>query len=212
MLETRPAQPHLAKMMFRLAAACLLALTGCEQVLTKTAAYEPTKAGSVDQAMCLLGFTAVPVRELLTGHHLVQAQLNGKPASFVLDTGANRTVLHAPFAAEFGLTGSTLGRGGAIGVGGAVQASQASIRSLAIGDIAIRRNRIMMTDLGQVTNLLSPISGTRVYGIIGQDVLKEHRAIIDVAKPILYLVREDRAPAPVAAERCSAAGGKAKAP
>lgn len=191
-------------MHFSLLAACFLALAGCKEVLTKTAAYEPTKAGSVDQAMCLLGFIAVPVRELLTGHHLVEAQLNGKPASFVLDTGANRTVLHAPFASEFGLTGSAAGRGGAIGVGGSVQASQAPIRSMTIGDIPIRRSRIMMTDLGQVTRLLSPISGTRVYGIIGQDILKEHRAIIDVAKPILYLVREDRAPAPVAAERCTA--------
>jgi predicted aspartyl protease len=199
-------------MPLRFAAACLLALAGCEEVLTKTAEYEPRKAGSVDQAMCLLGFTAVPLRELLTGHHLVSAQLNGKPASFVVDTGANRTVLHAPFAAEFGLTGSTLGRGGAVGVGGAVQASQAPIKSLTIGGVAIRRSRIIMTDLGQVTNVLSPISGTRVYGIIGQDVLKEHRAVIDVAKPLLYLVREDRAPAAVSAEQCATDLSKEKAP
>jgi hypothetical protein len=193
-------------MPLRLTAACFLALAGCGEVLTKTAVYEPQKAGSIDQAMCLLGFTAVPLRELLTGHHLVAARLNGKPASFVVDTGANRTVLHAPFAAEFGLTGSPIGGGGAIGVGGAVRATQAPIKSLAINGVPIRRSRIMMTDLGQVTNLLSPISGTRVYGIIGQDVLKEHRAVIDVAKPLLYLVREDRAPAPVPAELCTTAG------
>jgi predicted aspartyl protease len=198
-------------MIIRLAAACFLSLAGCKEVLTKTAAYEPQKAGSVDQAMCLLGFTAVPLRELLTGHHLVEARLNGKPASFVVDTGANRTVLHAPYAAEFNLKGSPLGRGGAVGVGGAVQASQAAVETLAIGGVTIRQRRIMMTDLGQVTNLLSPISGTRVYGIIGQDVLKEHRAVIDVAKPILYLVRDDKAPAPVSAERCSGTGGTGKA-
>jgi predicted aspartyl protease len=194
-----------------LVAASFLALAGCEQLLTKTAAYEPQKAGSIDQAMCQLGFTAVPLRELLTGHHLVEARLNGKPASFVVDTGANRTVLHAPFAGEFGLTGKPIGMGGAIGVGGAVKASQAPVESLAVGGVAIRRTRIMMTDLGQVTNLLSPISGSKVYGIIGQDVLKEHRAVIDVAKPILYLVREDKDPAPVPLERCSQARGKGKA-
>ena len=179
--------------MLRLAAACFLSLAGCKEVLTKTAAYEPQKAGSIDQAMCQLGFTAVPMRELLTGHHLVEARLNGKPASFVVDTGANRTVLHAPFAGEFGLTGKPIGMGGAI------------------GGVAIRQSRIMMTDLGQVTNLLSPISGSKVYGIIGQDVLKEHRAVIDVAKPLLYLVPEDKDPAPVALERCSEAAGTGKA-
>jgi hypothetical protein len=61
--------------------------------------------------------------------------------------------------------------------------------------------------------LLGPISGGRIYGIIGQDVMKEHRAVIDVAKPILYLVPADASPSPVPAERCAAAGqgGKAKA-
>lgn len=198
-------------MLFRFAAACFLGLAGCEQILTKTAAYEPAKSGSVDQAMCRLGFTAVPLRELLTGHHLVQVRLNGKPASFVVDTGANRSVLHTPFAAEFGLTGTPIGVGGAIGVGGSVKASQAPIQSLEIGGVPIRQRRIMMTELGQVTNLLSPISGGRVYGIIGQDVLKEHRAVIDVAKPLLYLVREDRAPQAVASDQCVGSGAPAKA-
>jgi hypothetical protein len=197
-------------MMIRLAAACFLSLAGCEEVLTKTPAYEPQKAGSIDQAMCQLGFTAVPMRELLTGHHLVEARLNGKQASFVVDTGANRTVLHAPFAAEFGLSGKPIGMGGAVGVGGSVKASQAAVEAFAIGGVTIRRNRIMMTDLGQVTNLLSPISGSKVYGIIGQDVLKEHRAVIDVAKPLLYLVREDKDPAPVPLERCSAVSEPSK--
>ena len=67
------------------------------------------------------------------------------------------------------------------------------------------------TGLGQIVNLLGPISGGKVYGIIGQDVLKEHRAVIDVAKPILYLVREDNAPAPVAAEPGSGPGWPANA-
>jgi hypothetical protein len=196
-------------MTIRLAAACLLSLTGCKEVLTKTAAYEPAKAGSVDQAMCLLGFTAVPLRELLTGHHLVEATLNGKAASFVVDTGANASVLHTPYAAEFGISGKAVG--GAIGVGGALKASRASIRSLDIGGVTIRRDRIMTTDLGQITNLLGPISGGKVYGIIGQDVLKEHRAIIDVAKPILYLVREDSAPAPVSADQCGSPAARAPA-
>ena len=189
--------------MLRLLAACALSLTGCKEVLTKTAVYQPAKAGSVDQAMCLLGFTAVPLRELLTGHHLVEARLNGKTASFVVDTGANASVLHAPYGADFGLTGTPVGQGGAIGVGGTLKAGRASIRSLEIRDVTIRRSRIMTADLSQVVNLLGPISGGKVYGIIGQDVLKEHRAVIDVAKPILYLVREDRAPAPVPLDQCA---------
>jgi hypothetical protein len=174
-------------------------------MLTRGADYQPQKAGSVDQAMCLLGFTAVPLRELLTGHHLVEAEINGKRGNFVLDTGANATVLHAAFAAEFGLTGKSAGPAGAIGLGGSLKASQARIESLRIGTVPIRHNRVLTTDLAQVVKLLGPLSGGRIYGIIGQDVMKEHRAVIDVAKPILYLVRADREPAPVPVERCVAA-------
>ena len=185
----------------------LVLSAGCKEVLTRTADYQPQKAGSVDQAMCLLGFTAVPLRELLTGHHLVEAELNGKRGSFVLDTGANATVLHAAYAAEFGLTGKSAGPAGAIGLGGSLKASQARIETLRIGPVAIRQNRVLTTDLAQVVKLLGPLSGGRIYGIIGQDVMKEHRAVIDVAKPILYLVAADRDPAPIPAERCAAGQG-----
>lgn len=71
------------------------ALAGCEQVLTKQAEYRPQEAGSIDQALCLLGFTGIALQELVTGHQVVEARLNGRPATFVVDTGANVSVLNA---------------------------------------------------------------------------------------------------------------------
>ena len=189
---------------FLSALAFFAALAGCEKVLTQTAEYEPTEAGTIDHAMCLLGFTAVPLRELVTGHHLVDVRLNGRKARFVLDTGANRSVLHAPYASEFGLTEGATIPGAAVGIGGSMKAKLVPVERLEIGAMPIRQSRIMTADLSQLTKLLGPLSGGRVYGLIGQDVMKEHRAVIDVSKPILYLVRADKDPAPVAAERCRA--------
>ena len=52
--------------------------------------YRPEEAGTVDHALCLLGFTAIPLREARgTGHHLVVATVNGKDGVFILDTRAN---------------------------------------------------------------------------------------------------------------------------
>lgn len=189
-----------------LLAAVLFALAACDQVMTSTPAYEPQKAGTVDQAMCLLGFAAVPLKELLTGHHLVEAVVNGKPGTFILDTGANASVVHAGFADQFGLKPALGGLVPAIGigVGGAQKAGFARIDSLAIAGIDIRQRRLMTADLSQVVQLLGPLAGgAQVSGIIGQDVMKEHRAVIDVAKPILYLVEADADPAPVEASRCT---------
>jgi predicted aspartyl protease len=185
-------------------------LTGCEQATTGTPDYRPQDAGTVDHALCLLGFTAVPLRELVTGHHLVDVVLNGRAATFVLDTGANATVLHAPFAAEFDLTSEGGAPAGAIGLGGTLSARQVPIETLVMGGIAIRRDRIVTADLAQMTRLLGSLSDRKIYGILGQDVMKEHRAVIDVARPILYLVEADQDPAPIAPERCRGRHGRPK--
>ncbi|HWH18545.1 MAG TPA: hypothetical protein VNT77_09475, partial [Allosphingosinicella sp.] len=91
-------------------------------------------------------------------------------------------------------------------------ARQVGIESLSLGDVPIRQRRIVLTDLGALGDALAPLAGGAVHGLIGQDVLKEHRAVIDVERPLLYLIAADEDPAPVPAERCQreASGGAPK--
>jgi hypothetical protein len=70
----------------------------------------------------------------------------------------------------------------------------------------VRQRRIVLADLGPLGDAMAPLAGGAVHGLIGQDVLKEHRAVIDVERPLLYLIEADRDPAPVAAERCGSPG------
>ena len=184
------------------AIAALLLACACRQATGPAPEYRPEEAGTVDHALCLLGFTAVPVREVSTGHHLIEAAINGRNGQFVLDTGANMSVIDRAHLASFGLSQGSRDVGGAIGVGAAGQASRVAIDGFTIGPVQVRQNRIVSSDLGQLLTLLSRASGMTVSGIIGQDVLNEHRAIIDVERPMLYLMDEDRDPAPVSAQRC----------
>lgn len=142
------------------------------------------------------------------GHHLIEASINGQAGNFVLDTGANVTVVSASQLERFGLSGEVtgLGLGAPRPAGAAGSARQIGIDSFSIGPITVRQSRIVTADLDQLLGAFSTISGRRVSGIIGQDVLNEHRAIIDVSRPMLYLMEEDRDPAPVPAGRCSSAG------
>ena len=87
-------------------------------------------------------------------------------------------------------------------LGGANAARQVGIESLSLGDVPIRQRRMVLTDLGPLGDALAPLAGGAVHGLIGQDVLKEHRAVIDVERPLLYLIESDKDPAPVPAERC----------
>lgn len=157
---------------------------------------------TVANALCRLGFRAVPLRTLPTGHHLVEVRLNGRPANFVLDTGAGATVLHAPEARNFGVGGTATAQGGAIGLGGSQAAAQYAIEGFSLGPIATRQRRIATLNLGQITDVLSPIAGRPIHGIVGQDLLAEHRAVIDVSAPAVYLIEAEADPAPVPASRC----------
>lgn len=202
-MERMVGKRHCAAMRLQLLAAlALFASAGCKEALTQTAEYRPGEVGTVDHAMCLLGFTGVPLRELVTGHHLVDVEINGRKATFVLDTGANKSVLHAGYAEQLGIGEGTAVPGAAIGLGGAMKARQVRIERMQIGSVPIRQSRVMTADLSQLTHLLGPLSGDTIYGLIGQDVMKEHRAVIDVSRPILYLIEADEEPAPVSADRC----------
>ncbi|MGZ8285702.1 MAG: retropepsin-like aspartic protease family protein [Allosphingosinicella sp.] len=193
-----------------LAAALLLALPACDRIAppppeSARVDYRPEAAGTVDHALCLLGFTAIPLREARgTGHHLVVATVNGKDGVFILDTGANLSVVDVDHVARFGLAAARGRPGGATGLGGSNAARQVTIESLAFGAVKLRQRRMVVTDLGSIGDALAPLAGGAVHGIIGQDVLKEHRAVIDVERPLRYLVEADEDPAPVPAERCRA--------
>ncbi|RAK52616.1 retropepsin-like aspartic protease [Phenylobacterium deserti] len=171
--------------------------------------YRPEQAGTVDHALCLLGFSAVPLSRLVSGHQTVEGQINGKPATFVLDTGANVSVVHAGYAEMFGLSPQRGVAGAAMGLGGGLQASRSAIDALQVGAVSIRQEHLMLADLSQLTTVLGRLSATPIHGIIGQDVMRRQRAVIDVARPMLYLQPAAAEPAPVAAERCTGADGAA---
>lgn len=166
----------------------ILLLAACDALpVARTATYDPGVAASVDQAMCRLGFTAVPMTELPSGHHLVEATLNGKAARFVVDTGANATVLHAPLVADYGLDRALGVAAGAVGLGGQTKAGVWRYRSLRLGEVEVPAGRIISTDLSQMVNFLGARADQPIVGILGQDVLSAQQAVIDVPRPILYL-------------------------
>ncbi|MEW9856497.1 aspartyl protease family protein [Novosphingobium sp. M1R2S20] len=185
-------------------AAALLCLSGCGEAQGPSPEYRPEEAGTVDHALCLLGFTAIPVQEVSTGHHLIEATINGTRGSFVLDTGANVTAIDSSRSQEFGLSGNggLAGAAAAVKSAGGRSARLAQVDSFQLGLLEISQDRVVIADMGRLLGQLSRVGGEDVAGIVGQDVLKEHRAIIDVPRPMLYLLETGSTPSPVAAGEC----------
>ena len=175
----------MTRLRFPIAAA---GLAGLAAACTTTApAPAPSPAASVGGALCRLGFSAIPIRALASGHHLVDVTLNGKPATFVVDTGAGGTVIHAPYATSFLGTAAATRQGEAIGAGGTTALSRYPVEALTIGGAATALTTIYALDLGSVVKALDPLAGRPVQGVIGQDVMRAQHAIVDVRQSVLYL-------------------------
>lgn len=116
------------------------------------------------------------------GAILIQGHINGKPATFLLDTGAARTIVSAASigVSEMDLQLARFAQDGP-GLHGEAVWSQATIR---LGSRAWQERKTAAMNLQP----LSKIYGRRIDGIIGHDLLSEFsRVTLDFKRSRLQL-------------------------
>ncbi|HTV90086.1 MAG TPA: retroviral-like aspartic protease family protein [Stellaceae bacterium] len=144
-------------------------------------------AGAADLAAaqgCSAPLAAELAVRLLRDMPLVRVAIDGKPATLLLDTGAQDTVLDPAAAGRLGLVGhyeyprnlSTLGAG--IGSG------EAATRQFAAGPLDIPGFRVM---IGKVS--LPELEGIRPDGLLGADFLSQFAVDLDLPDDRLRLYR-----------------------
>lgn len=111
---------------------------------------------------------------------VVKLTLNGKPAYFLLDTGANETILDASDSKVYKFVQLAYGKVG-VGIGGysvSVFVDSAMIRA----DNALLKGDYTAQDLSEVFSGYEKMTGRNLVGIIGNDIMKGHNVIIDYSK------------------------------
>lgn len=112
---------------------------------------------------------------------MVKGLIHGKEAHFLIDTGASRSVFdpktianfidHPEFEKKQGMTA---------GVGSSdIESSTFMIDSLSIGDMEIHDYEAVALDLENIHEMYAKLGLPRIDGIIGGDLLRRHRAIIN---------------------------------
>lgn len=120
--------------------------------------------------------------ELTQNHIYVPAQVGGKPASFVIDTGAEATVIDAGHAAAIGLTG--MGRIEATGNGESTVAAQ----PIAKPEVTLAGLRMPIETMYAIPlRPLWPREGRAMEGVLGHDALSHFVVEIDYAASRLRL-------------------------
>ncbi|MCP5537367.1 MAG: retropepsin-like domain-containing protein [Akkermansiaceae bacterium] len=140
------------------------------------------KAPDIIAKAAELGWVRVPLTKAGQGstHQVVQVTINGRKGSFVLDTGAQQSVISSKFAKEAGID-SMPSPVKAVGIGDGQSAIRiGSVDKLEIGSFKLQDYPMLVIDL-------NAINVDQFDGIIGSEFLFASQAIYDIGSASLFL-------------------------
>ena len=169
-----------------LIAAFILALAANGSTLAAEPASEPIPA-PVRAFLEQQGFTTLKLTKLRTGHEAIEGSINGIAGIFVLDSGANLTVLHKDRLAKFAIAEAAAADGTGAGAGGAVAIGKHIVAGVTLDGKPVPLGTVYSTDLTSVVSSLKAAAGVEIDGVVGQDVLSGYSGIINIGTSELYL-------------------------
>ncbi|MCW5517263.1 retropepsin-like aspartic protease [Muriicola sp. Z0-33] len=132
-------------------------------------------------------YIKIPLVLTATNHMEVIAMINGITGRFILDTGASNTCVGFDKIDFFQLT-SKKSKIKAAGAGATDMETLISTKNvLNLGPWKKKKLKIVLFDLIHVNSALIAHQALPVDGIIGADILKKGKAVIDYEKRSLYL-------------------------
>ncbi len=131
------------------------------------------------------GFRRFVMRRTEVGHLKLTGHLDSRPIEVVLDTGASKTFVELTYCRAEGIAVTDTGRPGH---GGNVY-TLGDVR-LTLEGLPLRTDGIFALDLSSTNERLKSRGVDPIRAVIGQDVLRHHRAVIDYATLALFLKEE----------------------
>src|SRR5579863_9890794 len=133
----------------------------------------------------------VPV-DVVAGHLLVTVQVNDTPATFILDTGADRTLMGEDAVRRLGLERDGWVASVVRGIAGIEQRPNALPHSLRLGAAALRRHTLTGDTSVTVGPLpVSVLAGRPIAGLLGRDFLSPFDLDLDLPDRRLTLYEVD---------------------
>ena len=133
------------------------------------------------------GYIKVKLKLTKTNHFEIKATINGVKGLFILDTGASSSCVGFEAVETFKLTAqdSKIKAAGAGAINMLTQVSKKN--TLKIGKWKKDKVALILFNLTHVNTALTTHNAQPVDGIIGADILKKSKAIIDYEMKYLYL-------------------------
>lgn len=133
------------------------------------------------------GYSKVKLKFTKTNHFEIKASINGVKGRFILDTGASNSCVGFEAIERFNLKVKD-SEIKAVGAGASDMLTQISkSNNVVVGKWKKNKVPLILFNLSHVNNGLINHNAEPVDGIIGADILKKGKAIIDYEKKYLYL-------------------------
>lgn len=134
-------------------------------------------------------YVRIPLTLTATNHFEITAKINNTKGRFILDTGASNTCLGFDQIENFKLK-SKESKIKAAGAGATNMETLVSKKNtIELGSWKYKKLKIVLFDLKHVNEALTAHNSQPVDGIIGADILKKTKAIIDYNKKCLYILQ-----------------------
>ena len=132
-------------------------------------------------------YIRVPLVFTATNHFEIVAKINDISGRFILDTGASNTCIGLDKIEFFNLI-SKESEIKAAGAGATNMETLISTKNkIEIGKWRKQKHKIVLFDLTHVNEALTTHKALPVDGVIGADILKKAKAVIDYKKSFVYL-------------------------
>jgi hypothetical protein len=122
-------------------------------------------------------------------HLFVDGQINGQLCSFILDTGASKTVFALnhirPILTEMPVIQPDIQSAGISA--STFESYTGTIGSFSLGGLLISNMSVIFIDLSMIDELYRKITDRSIWGLIGSDMLVDYKAKLDYGRKVLSL-------------------------
>ena len=132
------------------------------------------------------GYSSVKLIFLETKHYLIEAKVNGIKGRFILDTGASNSCICTSLEDKFKVISKESKEKASSATSQMTHTKISKSNTIQIGKWEDKIN-IITFDMNHINNSLSEKKIDPIDGIIGADILKKSKAILDYKSNKLYL-------------------------
>ncbi len=134
-------------------------------------------------------YHCIKLKKTATNHFEIKAKINGIKGRFIVDTGASNSCVGFEEIEKFNLI-TEVSEHKAAGAGTTEIDTHISKKNkIKIGKYTLKKVHLVLLDLSHINNALVMQEASPVNGIIGADILKKGKAVIDYGKKRMYLLK-----------------------